>query len=122
MAFKCIICVLTLCNCYCLLEHILLCDLNCEVLRSYINYTEQSLSTFFKKCIFGSVLSDVNYEYLLILLCEIIARNGFEVEWYFWNFKNFFKNIFFKKVHYFWVLTLFFGVYCGFDLFLGFKG
>ena len=60
-------------------------------------YVDQGLSAIFEMCIFGCVLSDVNYEYLLIMLCEIIDRIGFEVGWYFWNFKNFFKNIFFQK-------------------------
>ena len=90
-----------------------------------MDYIEKSLSTFFKKCIFGSVLSDVNYVYLLIVLCEIIDRIGFDLGWNFWNFKKFFKNIFFKNVHYFRLWGLFSVVYCGFggfDLFLGFRG
>ena len=81
------------------LEYIFLlfCALNCLILCSYVNYIEQSLNTFFKKCIFGSVLSDVNYEYLLIMWCKIIDRLGFGMGGIFENFKNFFKNIFFQK-------------------------
>ena len=79
------------------------------VLCSYVNYIDQSFSTFFKKCIFESVLNDVNYEYLLIMLCEIIDRIGFDVGGIFENFKNFFgifysKNcIIFGFGGYFWV-------------------
>ena len=54
-------------------------DLNCEILCSYANYTDKSLSAFFEMCIFGGVSSDINYEYLLMKLCEIIDRNGFGV-------------------------------------------
>ena len=45
----------------------------------YVNadYVDQGLSTFFKKRIFGSVLSDEKYEYLLLMLCESIDRIGF---------------------------------------------
>ena len=66
------------------------------VLCSYVNYIDQGLSTFFKKCIFGSVLSDVNDGYLLMMLCEIIDRIGFEVGGIFKNLKNFF-GIFYSK-------------------------
>ena len=52
-------------------------DLNWVILFSYVNYIDQSLSTFFEMCIFGGVLSDINYEHLLMKLCEIIDRNGF---------------------------------------------
>ena len=55
------------------------------------------MSTFFKKCIFGSVLSDVNYEYLLNMLCEIIDRIGFDLGWNFWNFKNFLEFFYSKN-------------------------
>ena len=72
-------------------------DLYCEILCSYANYTDKSLSAFFEMCIFGGVLSDINYEYLLMKLCEIIDRNGFGVGWDFWNFKKIFKNFLFKK-------------------------
>ena len=67
------------CSCNgCFLKHILLwSDLNWGILCSYVNYIEQSLSTLFEKCIFGGVLSDVNYEYLVMMLCEIIDRIGF---------------------------------------------
>ena len=41
------------------------------------DYVQDGLSTFFKKCIFRSVLSDENYEYLLLMLCESIDRIGF---------------------------------------------
>ena len=60
-------------------------------------YVDQVENALLKVCFFGGVLSDVNYEYLLIMLCEIIARIGFEVGWYFWNFKKIFENIFFSK-------------------------
>ena len=107
------------CNC-CFHEHILLWgDLNWVILFVNVVNVDQGFSAIFEMCIFGGVLSDVNYEYLLIMLCEIIDRIGFEVGWYFWNFKNIF---FFKKVCYFWVWRLFVGVYCGFggfDVFLG---
>ena len=43
------------------------------------NYVDDGLSTFFKKCIFGSVLSDENYMYLLLMLSGIIDRNGFDL-------------------------------------------
>ena len=89
------------------------------VLCSYVNYIDQGLSTFFKKRIFESVLSDVNYEYLLIMLCEIIDRIGFEVGGIFENFKNFLEFFLFKKLCYFWVWRLFFGVWGGFDVILG---
>ena len=39
-----------------------------------VDYVEDGLSTFFKKCIFGSVLSDENYVYLLLMLRGIIDR------------------------------------------------
>ena len=81
------------------------------VLCSYVNYNDQSLSTFFKKCIFESVLNDVNYEYLLIMLCEIIDRIGFDVGGIFENFKIFFGIFLFKKLYNFWVWWLFFGVW-----------
>ena len=67
------------------------------VLCSYVNYVDHGLSTFFKKCIFESVLSDVNYEYLLIMLCEIIDRIGFEVGGIFENFKNFLEFFYSKN-------------------------
>ena len=109
------------CNC-CFHEHILLWgDLNWVIVFVNVVYVDQGISALLKSVFFGGVLSDVNYEYLLMKLREIIDKNGFEVGWYFWNFKNFFKNIFFQ-VHYFWVWRLFVGVYCGFggfDLFLG---
>ena len=73
-------------------------DLNYEILCSYVDYTDKSLSAIFEMCIFGGVLSDVNYEYLLMKLCEIMDRNGFEVGWDFWNFKKFFKNFFIQKI------------------------
>ena len=73
----------------------LLCALNCLILCSYVNYIDQSFSTFFKKYIFGSILSDVNYGYLLMMLCEIIDRIVFGVV--FENFKNFW-NFFFQKI------------------------
>ena len=97
-------------------------DLNWVMLFVNVVYVDQGLSALFEMCIFGGVLSDVNYEYLLIMLCEIIDRIGFEVGWYFWNFWKYLKKLFFKKVHYFWVWRLFFGVWGGFgefDLFLG---
>ena len=72
-------------------------DLNCEILYSYANYTDKSLSAFFEMCIFGGVLSDINYEYLLMKLCEIIDRNGFGVGWDFWNLKNFLKIFLFNS-------------------------
>ena len=78
------------------------------VLCSYVNYIDQGLSTFFKKCIFESVLSDVNYEYLLMMLCEIIDRIGFEVGRIFENLKNFFiqKIVLFLGLEVvFWYLT-----------------
>ena len=59
------------------------------------------------------------------MLCEIIDRIGFDLGWYFWNFKKFLKNIFFQKSVLFLGIEVFFGVYCGFggfDLFLGFRG
>ena len=71
------------------------------VLNMYFKFLRQlytpGFERTFKKCVFGGVLSDVNYEYLLIMLCEIIVKFGFEVGWYFWNFKNFCKDIFFQK-------------------------
>ena len=45
----------------------------CTILIFDADYVD-GLSTFFKKCIFGSVLSDENYVYLLLMLCEIIDR------------------------------------------------
>ena len=42
-------------------------------------YIDQNFNTFLKSVFFGGVLSDVNYEYLLIMLREIIDRIGFEV-------------------------------------------
>ena len=48
------------------------------------------------------------------MLCKIIDRIRFEVGWYFWKFKKFFKNIFFQKNALFLGLGLFVGVYCGF--------
>ena len=48
------------------------------------------------------------------MLCEIIDRIGFDVGGIFENFKNF-KNFFgiflIKKLYYFWVWRLFFGVW-----------
>ena len=75
------------------------------------------MSTFLKSVFFGGVLSDVNYEYLLIMLSEIIDRIGFDLGWNFWNIKKFFKNIFFNKVHYFWAWMLFICVWGGFGWF-----
>ena len=49
----------------------------CVILIFNVVYVEDGLSTFFKKCIFRSVLSDENYEYMLLMLCEIIDRIGF---------------------------------------------
>ena len=46
----------------------------CTILIFNADYVEDGLSTFFKKCIFGSVLSDENYMYLLLMLCGIIDR------------------------------------------------
>ena len=46
----------------------------CTLLIFNADYVEDGLSTFFKKCIFGSVLSDENYMYLLLMLCGIIDR------------------------------------------------
>ena len=69
----------------------------CVILFSYVNFLDQVLSTLFKKCIFEGVLSDVNYEYLLMMLCEIIDRIGFGVGENFWNFLKTLKNIFFQK-------------------------
>ena len=65
------------------LEHIFLlwCALNCLILCSYVNYTDKSFSAILKCVFFGGVLSDINYEYLLMKLCEIIDRNGFGVGW-----------------------------------------
>ena len=40
-------------------------------------YVEGGLSTFLKCVFFGGVLSGENYEYLLIMLSEIIDRIGF---------------------------------------------
>ena len=56
-------------------------------------------------------IRDVKYGYLLIMLCEIIDRIGFEVGEIFENFKNFFGIFLFKKLYYFWVCRLFFGVW-----------
>ena len=70
----------------------------CVILFVNVVYIEQVSSTLFKKCIFGGVLSDVNYEYLSMMLCEIIDRIGFGLGLDFWNFL---KIFFFKKVHYF---------------------
>ena len=44
------------------------------ILLFNIDYVEDGLSTLFKKRIFGSVLSDENYVYLLLMLCGIIDR------------------------------------------------
>ena len=65
----------------------------------YINtyYVDQGLSTFFKKWIFGSVLSDEKYEYLLLMLCESIDRIGFWYWWFFWNFWKYLKKFCFQK-------------------------
>ena len=49
----------------------------CTILTFNADYVEEGLSTSFKKCIFGSVLSDENYVYLLLMLCGIIDRIGF---------------------------------------------
>ena len=51
----------------------------CVILFVNVVYIEQGFSTLFKKCIFGGVLSDVNYEHLLMMLCEIIDRIGFDL-------------------------------------------
>ena len=67
----------------------------CVKLFVNVVYIEQVLSTLFKKFIFGGVLSDVNYEYLLMMLCEIIDRIGFGLD--FWNFLKILKNFFFQK-------------------------
>ena len=61
------------------------------------NFIEEVFSAIFEMCIFGGVLSDIDYEYLLMKLCEIIDRNGFGVGWDFWNFKKVFKNFFIQK-------------------------
>ena len=55
-------------------EYIFIVLLLFKCVISFVNadYVEAGLSTFFKKCIFRSVLSDVNYEYLLLMLCESI--------------------------------------------------
>ena len=101
---------------------LLLCALNWGILCSYVNYVDQGLSAFLKSVFFGGILSDVNYEYLLMKLREIIDRNGFEVGWYFWNFKNFFKNIFFQKSVLFLgleVISWCMGGFGEFDVFLG---
>ena len=116
--------VLLRCSCYCCFhEHILLWgDLNWGILFVNVVYFDKVLSAIFEIYIFRGVLRDINYEYLLMKLCEIIDRIGFDLGWDFWNFKEFFKNIFFKKVCYFRVWRLFIGVwggFGGFDLFLG---
>ena len=49
----------------------------CVILFVNADYVEDGLSTLFKKCIFRNVLSDVNYEYLLLMLFESIDRIGF---------------------------------------------
>ena len=49
----------------------------CVILIFNVAYVEDGLSTFLKKCIFRSVLSDENYEYMLLMLCGIIDRIGF---------------------------------------------
>ena len=97
------------------LEYILLwSDLNWGILCSYVNYIEQSLSAIFEMCIFGGVLSDINYEHLLMKLCKIIDRIKFEVGRIFGILKNFLKIFFFSKK----CVILGFGccllyVYCG---------
>ena len=48
------------------------------------------------------------------MLCEIIDRIGFDVGGIFENFKNFFAIFLFKKLYYFWVWRLFFGVWVKF--------
>ena len=45
------------------------------------------------------------------MLCEIIDRIGFEVGVIFENLKNFLEFFLFKKLYYFWVWRLFFGVW-----------
>ena len=54
-------------------------DLNCVILFVNMVYIDQSLSAFLKMCIFGGVLSDINYDYLLMKLCEIIDGGGFRL-------------------------------------------
>ena len=41
----------------------------CVILIFNVVYEEDGLSTFFKKGIFRSVLSDENYEYMLLMSC-----------------------------------------------------
>ena len=53
---------------------IVLLSFKCAILLFNVDYVEDGLSTFFKKCISGSVLSDENYVYLLLMLCGIIDR------------------------------------------------
>ena len=54
-------------------------DLNWVILFFYANYIDQKFSAFLKMCIFGGVLSDINYDYLLMKLCEIIDGGGFRL-------------------------------------------
>ena len=59
------------------------------------------------------------------MLCEIIDRIVFEVGGIFENLEKFFGIFLFKKLYYFWVWRLFFGVwggFGGFDVFLVFMG
>ena len=97
-------------------------DLNWWMLYVNTDYIEGGLSTFFKKWIFGSVLSDEKYKYLLLMLCESIDRIGFWYGWIFEIFENILEKFFFKKVHYFWVWWLFIVVYCDFGEFDWFMG
>ena len=46
----------------------------CTILIFNADYVEDGWSAFFKKRIFGSVLSDENYMYLLLMFCGIIDR------------------------------------------------
>ena len=73
-------------------------DLNWWMLYVNTYYVDQGLSTFFKKRIFGSVLSDEKYEYLLLMLCESIDRIGFWYWWFFWNFWKYLKKFWFQKI------------------------
>ena len=89
-------------------------DLNWWILYINTDYIDQGLSTFFKKWIFGSVLSDEKHEYLLLMLCESIDRIGFWYWWFFWNFWKYLKKFCFQNMHYFWVWRFFVGVWGGF--------
>ena len=85
------------CNC-CFHEHILLWgDLNWVILFVNVVYVDQVFSALLKSVLFGGVLTDVNYEYLLMKLREIIDRNGLKWVGIFGILKIFLKIFFFSK-------------------------